>query len=158
MLVSSHLKIFFNILLFTIFTLHASRMSLLMFSVHHIPSTGKADVIWRMFEGMLLPHYFNKIRTCCLLQSAVWSLSLIKRIGSQLWLVCYISSLLVEKDQTKFNQVCSQCLVYFCGLLWPSLYWNKDSSLVYDTLQHFHYIFTKSTTFYIQYKTNNFCV
>ncbi len=49
------------------------------------------------------------------------------------------------------NQIQPSVLVYFCGLLWPSLYWNKDSSLVYDTLKHFHYIITKSTTFYIQY-------
>lgn len=31
-------------------------------SVHHTPSTGKADVIWRMFEGKLLFQYCTKIK------------------------------------------------------------------------------------------------
>lgn len=38
----------------------------LLFSVHHIPSTRTTDVIWRMFEGMIIPQYSLDVAHCSL--------------------------------------------------------------------------------------------
>lgn len=150
-------------LTFSFFTLHASLMSLLMFSVHHIPSTGKADVIWRMFEGMLLPHYFNKIRTCCLLQSAVWFGSLIKWIGS--FGLCVTSPPFwwrkTKPNLTKcarsvwfiFVVSSDQAYIGIRILLWFTTLYNISTTLLQNPL---HFIYNiKNTLLCVNYSFNS---